>query len=96
MKSLQLTFILQHADSKIINDDLSVKIRKYHQFFKQDVRTGKGLISLTKKELERGNVKTAFREYFVHYCPEYMHERGKVDHTCELMYDPENVSCLVY
>jgi hypothetical protein len=66
-------------------DDMSVKLRKYHQFFKQDVKADKGLISLAKKELERGSMKAAFREYFVHYCPEYMQERGKVDFAISML-----------
>lgn len=62
-----------------INDDLSVKLAKYHQFFKQDVRTGKKLNNLAQEKLNKGNRKAAFFEYFLHYCPEYMHEEKRVD-----------------
>ncbi len=80
-----ISFVLQLLSIQKINDDLPIKLRKYHQFFKQDVRAGKGLISLAKKELDGGSMKTAFREYFVHYCPEYMQERGKVDFAISIL-----------
>jgi len=71
----------QKEDQRIqeTNDDLSAKLRKYHQFFKQDVRAGKKLTSLTQEKLNKGNKKAAFFEYFLHYCPEYMHEERRVD-----------------
>lgn len=71
----------QNEDQRIqeINDDLSSKLKKYHQYFKEDVRTSKKLNSLAQEKLNKGNKKAAFFAYFLHYCPEYMHEEKRVN-----------------
>ncbi len=68
-----------------INDLLTAKLKHYHHFFKQDVRTGKKLNRLAQDELDKGNKKAAFLEYFTHYCPEYMNDVGKVDSAISLL-----------
>lgn len=70
-------------DVRIKKDELLLLLRKYHGYYLVDAKAGK-LNSLAKKALVEYGAKIAFREYFLHNCPEFT--PGQVDFGINILF----------